>query len=89
LLVPVAPHLSIERAIVLAEGSWVDIIVKTTHQAVLSIDGQPPINLKDGDRVSSRAGDHTVNFVRFQDPGYFYRNLTPHMNQNPSTGNHR
>jgi len=30
------------------------------------------------------AGEHTVRFVRFQDPGYFYRNLTPHMNQNPS-----
>jgi NAD+ kinase len=89
LLVAVAPHLSIDRAIVLAEGSTVSISVHTDHQAVLSVDGQASIDLSDGDRVDARASDHTVKFVRFQDPGYFYRNLTPHMNQNPSTGNHR
>jgi NAD+ kinase len=89
LLVPVAPHLSIDRAIVLAEGSYVSIMVKTEHQAVMSIDGQFPIPMEDEDRVEARAGDHTVKFVRFQDPGYFYRNLTPHMSQNPSLGNHR
>lgn len=89
LLVPVAPHLSIDRAIVLAEGSSVGITVKTEHQAVMSVDGQAPIQMLDDDRVEARAGDHTVKFVRFQDPGYFYRNLTPHMSQNPSLGNHR
>jgi NAD+ kinase len=89
LLVPVAPHLSIDRAIVLAEGSSVSITVHTDHAAVLCIDGQTPINLVDGDRVNVHASDHTVQFIRFQDPGYFYRNLTPHMNQNPSTGNYR
>lgn len=88
LIVPVAPHLSIDRAIVLAEGSFVSITVKTDHQAVLSVDGQVPVEMADDDRVDARAGDHTVKFVRFQDPGYFYRNLTPHMNQNPSIGNH-
>jgi NAD+ kinase len=87
ILVPVAPHLSIDRAIVLAEGSSVSIVTQTTHQAVLSIDGQSPIELKNGDCVEVRAGEHNVHFVRFQDPGYFYRNLTPHMNQNPSIGN--
>jgi NAD+ kinase len=86
LLVPVAPHLSIDRAIVLAEGSSVSIIVHTDHQAVLSPDGQLPIDLIEGDRVDVRASDHTVQFIRFQDPGYFYRNLTPHMSRNPSTG---
>jgi NAD+ kinase len=89
LLVPVAPHLSIDRAIVLAEGSYVSITVKTEHQAVMSIDGQSPVPMLDEDRVEARAGDHTVKFIRFQDPGYFYRNLTPHMSQNPSLGNHR
>ena len=85
LLVPVAPHLSIDRAIVLAEGSTVSITVHTDHQAVISIDGQAPIQLKDGDRVDARASNHTVQFVRIQDPGYFYRNLTPHMYNNPAT----
>ena len=86
LLVPIAPHLSIDRGIVLAEGSSVTIKVHTNHQAVLSIDGQPPIDLEDGDCVNVHASRHSLQFIRFQDPGYFYRNLTPHMNQNPSTG---
>jgi NAD+ kinase len=85
LLVPVAPHLSLDRAIVLAEGSSVSISVKTDHQAVFSVDGHVPIGMAEDDRVDVRAGDHTVHFIRFQDPGYFYRNLTPHMGQNPST----
>ena len=89
LLVPIAPHLSIDRGIVLAEGSSVAIEVHTSHQAVLSIDGQLPIDLNDGDCVNIHASNHQLQFVRFQDPGYFYRNLTPHMNQNPSTGNTR
>ena len=88
LLVPVAPHLSIERALVLAEGSTVKIVITTQHQAVISIDGQPPIMLESGDWVNVRASNHTVQFVRIQEPGYFYRNLTPHMNRNPSLGNH-
>jgi NAD+ kinase len=89
LLVPIAPHLSIDRAIVLTEGSSVSIIIHTAHQAVLSIDGQMPIVLTDGDCVKVFASHHSLKFIRFQDPGYFYRNLTPHMNQNPSTGNFR
>jgi len=89
LLVAVAPHLSIDRAIVLSEGSSVSIVVNTDHQAVLSPDGQVPIGLADGDRVEAYASEHTIRFLRFQDPGYFYRNLTPHMSQNPSTGNSR
>jgi NAD+ kinase len=84
LLVPVAPHLSIEQSLVLADDVQVSVIVYTSHQAVISIDGQPPIDLKSKDRVAIQASDHTVQFIRFQDPGYFYRNLIPYMDQNPS-----
>jgi NAD+ kinase len=89
LLVPVAPHLSIDRAIVMAAGSSVCITVHSDHQAELCVDGQLPLEMMDGDCVKVYASEHSVHFVRFQDPGYFYRNLTPHMNQNPSTGNSR
>ncbi len=89
LLIAVAPHLSVDRAIVLAEGSSVAIMVHADHQAVLSPDGQAPVSLAEGDRVEARASEHTAQFIRFQDPGYFYRNLTPHMNQNPAAGDHR
>lgn len=89
LLVPVAPHLSVDRAIVLDEGSSVRLTVHSDHQATLSVDGQPPQPMADGDSVMVRAGPHTANFVRLQDPGYFYRNLTSRMNQNPSVGGER
>jgi NAD+ kinase len=81
LLVPIAPHLSVDRAVVLAEGSMVSIRVKGDN-AVLSIDGQPSITLMDNDHVDIRAAEVTSQFIRFGDPGYFYRNLTAHMNEN-------
>jgi NAD+ kinase len=87
LIIPVAPHLSIDRAIILSEGSGVKMTVHTRHEAVMSVDGHPPIPLVDGDSVRVTANDNTIHFVRFQDPGYFYRNITAYMEQNPLTGN--
>jgi NAD+ kinase len=81
LLVPIAPHLSVDRAIVLSEG----VVVRISNRgenAVLSVDGQPPITLLEEDLVEACAADVTTRFVRFGDPGYFYRNLTAHMNEN-------
>jgi len=72
------------------EGDVVDIFVDRMEnkegEAVLSVDGQNPIPLAPGDSVEVRAGEYPARFVRFGDVGYFYRNLTTHMNQNPSTG---
>jgi len=84
LLIPVAPHLSMDRAIVLAEGSNVSIKLHTDHEAVFSVDGQEPVELEDGDRVEVFASQYTVQFVRFQDAGYFYRNIISLMDQNPA-----
>ncbi len=84
LLVPVAPHLSIDRAIVLSEGSSVSITVGTEHQAIISMDGQEPISMQDGDSVDVRASDHITQFVRTQDPGYFYRNIPKMYNNYPA-----
>ena len=81
LLVPIAPHLSVDRAVVLAEGSMVSMQINGEN-AVLSIDGQPSIALMEDDHVDVRAADVTAQFVRFGDPGYFYRNITAHMNEN-------
>jgi NAD+ kinase len=85
LIVPIAPHLSVERAVVLAEGSTISIGIHGDN-AVLSVDGQVPIGLIEDDRVDVHAAEYTAKFVRFGDAGYFYRNLTAHMNQNRSFG---
>jgi len=86
LLIPIAPHLSVDRAVILSEGSTVNITVQSEN-AVLSVDGQIPIGLADDDQVIVHAGEDTTKFIRFGDPGYFYRNLTPHMNQNATIPN--
>ena len=88
LIVPIAPHLSVDRAIVLAEGSTISIDVKSDN-TILSVDGALPTSLDEDDRVDIRAASYAAQFVRFGDPGYFYRNLTAHMNQNPAIGNSR
>jgi NAD+ kinase len=79
LLVPIAPHLSVDRAVVLSEGSSVSILVRSKN-TVISVDGQAPMPLAEDDHVDIKAGEYTAQFVRFGDPGYFYRNLNEHMN---------
>ncbi len=86
LLVPVAPHLSIDRGIVLAEGSRVSVSVLSDHGSVVSGDGQLPVELQMGDRVDVSASKYVTRLVRFQDVDYFYRNLVTLMDQNPSAG---
>ena len=83
LLVPIAPHLSVDRAVVLSEGVTVGITVKSEN-AVFSVDGQLPTSLMEDDRVNVTAADVTAQFVRFGNPGYFYRNITMHINENSS-----
>jgi len=84
ILVPVAPHLSIEQSLVLSENVCIAIIINTSHQAVISIDGQSAVSLVNEDRIEIKASDHAASFIRFHDPGYFYRNLIPYMDQNPT-----
>jgi NAD+ kinase len=86
LLVPVAPHLSVERAVVLPEDAEVVIRVHTDSPAVLSCDGQHHAEVLNGDRVRIRASDLSVRFVRVQGRGYFYRNITTRLNRNPQPG---
>ena len=85
LIVPVAPHISLDRAIILSEGASVTITVNTSHQAVLSVDGHEPVDMADEDFVRVEASQRNVTFIRFHDPGYFYKNLNRYVEKNPST----
>jgi len=84
LLIAIAPHLTVDRAIVLAQGATVEVIVRTEHQAILSADGQVEVELQDGDHVSVRVSDYVTHFVRVQEPTYFYATLMTRLTQNPS-----
>jgi NAD+ kinase len=89
LLIAIAPHLSIDRAIVLPQGATVEVIARTDHQAILSADGQYEVALEDGDRVLARmSAAHTV-CVRVRPRNYFYMSLMQRMQQNPSADMNR
>ncbi|HNS51350.1 MAG TPA: NAD(+)/NADH kinase [Anaerolineae bacterium] len=75
LLIPIAAHLSMSRAIVLPQGVKVRILVHTDHQAILTVDGQFEYELLDGDWVSVQASRYASRFLRFQERTYFYGTL--------------
>lgn len=83
LLIPIAPHLSMERAIVLNQGAMVDMCVVTDHQAILTVDGQFEFTLLDGDRVTVKASPHVARFVRIHPPARFYRTLMSRLRMAP------
>jgi NAD+ kinase len=75
LVIPIAPHLSLERAIVLSEGAVVDLHISTDHEAILTVDGQFALALADEDQVVVRASPHYARFARVQERTYFYKTL--------------
>jgi len=77
LVVPVAPHLSMDRPMVLAQGATVQVVVDphTATEVVLTVDGELIASLESSDHVTIRASDHVSRFVRLRDRNYFYRSL--------------
>jgi NAD+ kinase len=75
LLIPIAPHLSMDRAVVLSQGATVRVQVFTDHRAILTVDGQFEVAMEDADSVVVMASPHTSHFVRLQDKTYFYKTL--------------
>ncbi|HID63770.1 MAG TPA: NAD(+)/NADH kinase [Anaerolineae bacterium] len=75
LLIPIAPHLCLDRAVVLSQGSTVKVQVFTDHRAILTVDGQFEVAMEDADSVMVMASPYTSRFVRLQDETYFYKTL--------------
>lgn len=77
LIVPSAPHLSMDRPIVLAEGSTVEIIPTSAnrHEVSLMVDGTVLWMLQAGERIRIQASEHISRFVRMRERNYFYRSL--------------
>jgi NAD+ kinase len=75
LLLPIAAHLSLDRAVVLSEGARVTLQVYSDHQVILTVDGQFEVEVADGDQVEVRTSRDSAHFVRLRSPAYFYRTL--------------
>ncbi|MEA4811467.1 MAG: NAD(+)/NADH kinase [Anaerolineaceae bacterium] len=84
LLVPIAPHLSLERAVVLAEGAAVILRTSFDKEAVISVDGSEPVPILPGDSVKVFSNPQSLTMVRFGEPNYFYHNLARLRYRNPA-----
>ncbi len=75
LVLPVAPHLSFERPLVVHQEAVIKIQVETHHGAIATADGQDAITLLDGDEVIIGKHQSESTFARVDGPGYFYLRL--------------
>jgi NAD+ kinase len=75
LLVPLAPHLSLDRALVLSKGVMVRVQISTDHAAVLTADGQFQTELAHSDEVVMQASTQVGRFIRLHQKNYFYQTL--------------
>jgi NAD+ kinase len=75
LLLPVAPYLSLDRALVLHEEARATIRINSDQEAFLMADGQEAILLQNNDLVIIHKHEHTAQFVRMGQSSYFYRRL--------------
>jgi NAD+ kinase len=81
LMVPVAPHFSMERPVILSQGAQVKVIVSPLTQAetAVSIDGQTAMPLEAEDEVRVHASENRSLFIRLQGRNYFFRSLMDRM----------
>jgi NAD+ kinase len=64
-ITPVAPHSLTHRPLVVPDSAEVEILLRSDEEvAYLSLDGQPGLDLRDGDRVRCRRSRHTVRLFR-------------------------
>lgn len=75
LIKPVSAHLSLPYALVLPPTAEVKMVVHSNHEAVLSIDGQVNVALRDGDTVAAKRSPYTVRFLRTSPRDLFYAAL--------------
>lgn len=64
-ITPVAPHSLTHRPLVVPDSSEIEILLRSEEEvAYLSLDGQPGLDLRDGDRVRCRRSEHQVKLFR-------------------------
>jgi len=81
LLTPMAPHLSMDRPIVLSQGAVVDIepTPENRHNVVLTVDGRVAAELGENQHVCITSAEPESLFVRLRERNYFYRSLLDRM----------
>ena len=75
LVIPIAPHLSMDRAVILSEGTEIRLRAYVDHEAMLTVDGQFVVEVSAGDEVVVTGSPHLARFIRLRDRNYFYQAL--------------
>jgi NAD+ kinase len=86
-IVPVAPHLSAQHAVLLPGNETVHITLEPGQQAVLSVDGQPDFELIEGDSVQVSLSEHRARFLRFKPRNDFYVRMAAQLGWHRPGGN--
>lgn len=78
LVIPVAPHLSMDRPLVLDGGATVKVASMPRNrdmEITVTVDGELVESLNINDYAVIKASDKHCKFVRLREKGYFYRSL--------------
>jgi NAD+ kinase len=87
LVIPIAPHLSMDRAVVLSEGTEIRMRAYSDHEAALTVDGQFVVEVKEGDEVIVVGSPNLARFIRLRERSYFYQALMDKL-RGPETKEH-
>jgi NAD+ kinase len=80
IVTPVAPHLAPANTVVLPAGSNVEVQIANGQKAILSIDGEPDMDLAGGDVVRVRTSPHAARLLRLGPPGDFFERVGRRLN---------
>ena len=86
-IVPVAPHLSAEHAVLVPGSETVHITLEPDQQAVLSVDGTADFELHEGDSVQVSLSDYKARFLRFKPRSDFYVRMAAQLGWHRPGGN--
>jgi NAD+ kinase len=87
IIVPVAPHLSAQHALVLPGSESIHVTLEPGQQAVLSVDGESDFELQEGDSVVLGASEYHARFLRLKPPTDFYVRMAGQLGWHRPGGN--
>jgi len=82
LLTPILPHLNPGYSLVLPPETEISLLVGTTHQATLCIDGHINLHLADGDIIRVRQSSQKTRFLRIHPRDSYYSRLEQKLKGN-------
>lgn len=78
-ITPICPFLTAPNSLVADSNARIDLVVMSQHEVGLTVDGQTHIPMRDGDRISCTASEHSARFLRFGPRNYFFPVLARKM----------